>query len=199
MAVDFNKFISELRARLTATHERLAKLREARRPHALDAVSGDAKAKKAIANIDAEVASATAEGETLAMALEEAEHRKVEHEAKAAEEERLRREAEARKIAEDIAKASKEADRMAAQLVRCLDTRADLIGRLGQTGVVYSGVLNGLRNPLRIRAALWVAGLGPHGVIEHVTGMHQKPLGEADAIRPDLIGQAADVSPETVR
>ena len=158
MAVDFDKLISDLRARIAATHERLAKLREAKRPHTLEAVSGDAKAKKAIANIDAEVASATAEGETLAMALEEAEHRKVEHEAKAAEDERLRREADARKIAEDIAKASKEADRTAAQLVRWLDTRADLIGRLGQTGVVYSGVLNGLRNPLRIRAALWVAG-----------------------------------------
>ena len=125
MAVDFNKLISDLKAKLAATNERLAGLREARRPHALDAVSGDAKARKAIAGLDTEVASVTAEGETLALAIEEAEHRKVEHEAKAAEEERLRREADARKIAEDIAKASKEADRMAAQLVRCLDTRAD--------------------------------------------------------------------------
>ena len=74
-------------------------------------------------------------------------------------------------------------------LTRWLDNRADLIGKLGETGVVYSGVLNGLRNPLRIRAALWVAGLGRHGVLEHVVGTHQKPLGEADAIRPDLIGQ----------
>ena len=199
MAVDFDKLISDLKAKLAATDERLAQLREAKRPHTLEAVSGDAKAKKAIANIDAEVASATAEGETLAMALEEAEHRKVEHEAKAAEEEQLRREAEARMIAEDIAKASNEADRTAAQLVRCLDTRAEAIVQLGRTGVVYSGVLNGLRNPLRIRAALWVAGLGRYGVLEHVAGMHQKPLGEADAIRPDLIGQAAGVSPETVR
>ena len=189
MAVDFKKLISDLRARLTATHERLAKLREARRPHALDAVTGDVKAKKAIASLDSEVASAAAEGETLAMALEEAEHRKAEVEAKAAEEERLRREADARKIAEEIAKASAKVDRTAAQLAQCLDTRANLIGKLGETGVVYSGVLNGLRNPLRIRAALWVAGLGRHGFLEHVVGTHQKPLGEADAIRPNLIGQ----------
>ena len=37
----------------------LAELREARRPHAVDAVAGKRKAQKAIANIDAKIASAT--------------------------------------------------------------------------------------------------------------------------------------------
>jgi hypothetical protein len=181
MAIDFNKLISDLKVKLTATNDRLANLREARRPHALDAVTGDAKAKKTIAVLDAKVVNATVEGETLAMALEE--------EAKAAEEDRLRREAEAREIADEIAKASAKVDQVAAQLAQCLDTRTDLIGKLGETGVVYPGVLNALRNPLRLRAALWVAGLGRHGVLEHVVGTHQKPLSQADAIPESLIGR----------
>jgi hypothetical protein len=189
MAIDFNKLISDLKVKLTATNDRLANLREARRPHALDAVTGDAKAKKTIAVLDAKVVNATVEGETLAMALEEAERRKVEYEAKAAEEDRLRREAEAREIADEIAKASAKVDQVAAQLAQCLDTRTDLIGKLGETGVVYPGVLNALRNPLRLRAALWVAGLGRHGVLEHVVGTHQKPLSQADAIPESLIGR----------
>jgi hypothetical protein len=189
MTIDFDNLLADLRARLTATQERLAKLKEARRPHALDAVSGSAKAKKTIAILDTKVTSAASEGETLTMALEEAEKRKAEAEAKAAEEDRLRREVEAREIVNEIAKTSAKVDRTAAQLAQCLDTRTDLIGRLGETGVVYSGVLNALRNPLRLRAALWVAGLGRHGILEHVVGTHQKPLGEADAIRHGLIGR----------
>jgi hypothetical protein len=189
MAVDFNKLISDLKAKLVVTNERLAKLREARRPHALDAVTGDTRAKKAIAVLETKAANATAEGETLAMALEEAEKRKAEAEAKAAEEDRLRREAEAREIADEIAKASAKVDQVAAQLAQCLDTRTDLIGKLGETGVVYPGVLNALRNPLRLRAALWVAGLGRHGVLEHVVGTHQKLLSEADTIPENLIGR----------
>lgn len=189
MTQDFNKLIPKLQARITEAIERLARLREARRPHAIDAVSGNQKAKKAIAGIDAEVASAAAEGETLAVALEEAERQKAEAETKAAEEERIRREAEARTIAKEIVEVSKKADRAAAQLVQCLDTRADLISKLSKTKAVYPGVPSAMRKPQRIRAALWSAGLGRHGVLEHIVGTHQKPLCEADTFRPDLIGQ----------
>lgn len=189
MTVDFDKLITKLQARIGATRERLTGLRGARRPHALDAVSGNRKARKAIAGIDAEVASAAAEGETLAIALEEAERQKGEAQEKAAEEERLQREAEARRIAVEIFKVSKQADQAAVHLVMCLDTRANLISKLSETRAVYPGVPNTMRKPLRICAALWSAGLGRHGVLQHVVGTVRRPLCEADAIRPELIGQ----------
>ena len=193
MAVDFNKLISDLKAKLAATNERLAKLREARRPHALYAVSGDAKAKKAIANIDADVASAAAEGETLAMALEEAEHRKVEHEAKIAAEDRRRREAEAREICEAILAKDRELDRAAASLHKLLTDREQLIGKLADLSVIYPGVTNALRRKRSVNGAMIHAGLNQFANIELTSPDARKPLVESDKSLSNPIMTADDI------
>ena len=97
-AVDFAALISSLKAKLKGTHEQLAKLTEQRRPVALDAVTGDEKAKQVIRKIDTDVVATRNEAETLAVAIEEAEKRKIEHDAQVAAADRRRREAEAREI-----------------------------------------------------------------------------------------------------
>ncbi len=193
MAVDFKKLISDLRARITATHERLAGLREARRPHALDAVSGDAKAKKAIAGLDTEVASTAAEGETLAMAIEEAEKRKVEHEAKIAAEDRRRREAEAREICEAILAKDRELDRAAASLHKSLTDREQLIGKLADLNVIYPGMINALRRKRSVNGAMIHAGLNQFANIEHVNPDARKPLVESDKSLSNPIMTADDI------
>ncbi len=193
MAVDFNKLISDLKTKLAATNERLAKLREARRPHALDAVTGDAKAAKAIAGLDTKVASATAEGETLAMALEEAEKRKVEHEAKIAAEDRRRREAEAREICEAILAKDRELDRAAASLHKSLTDREQLIGKLADLNVIYPGMVNALRRKRSVDGALIHAGLNNFANIEHASPDASKPLVESDKSLSNPIMAAYDL------
>jgi len=193
MAVDFNKLISDLKAKLVATNERLAKLREARRPHALDAVSGHAKAKKAIAGLDTEVASATAEGETLAMALEEAEKRKVEHEAKIAAEDRRRREAEAREICEAILAKDRDVDQAAAMLQKSLTDREQLIGKLADQNVIFPGMINALRRKRSVNGAMIHAGLNKFADIEHVSPDARKPLVETDKSLSNPIMTADDI------
>ena len=192
MAVDFNKLISDLRARITATHERLAKLREARRPHSLEAVSGDAKAKKVIADLDTEIASTTAEGETLAIAMEEAEKRKVEHEAKIAAEDRRRREAEARKICQAILAKDRELDRAAASLHKSLTDREQLISKLADLNIIYPGVINALRRKRSVDGAMIHAGLNQFANIERASPDARKPLVESDKSLSNPIMTADD-------
>ncbi len=79
--MDFAAVIPDLRSKLAKANERLANLGEKRRPFALDAVIGGAKARRAIEKIDADVAAARNESETLTVAIEEAEKRKADHEA----------------------------------------------------------------------------------------------------------------------
>jgi hypothetical protein len=87
--------ISDLKSRLARAEERLAKLAEKRRPHALGAATGDAKAKRAIEKLDADAAAARGDIETLGLLDgEEAEKREAEHDAQVAAEDRRRREAE---------------------------------------------------------------------------------------------------------
>ena len=193
MVVNFSKLISDLKAKLAATNERLAKLREARRPHALDAVSGDAKAKKAIAGLDTEVASVTAEGETLVIALEEAEKRKVEHEAKIAAEDRRRREAEAREICEAILAKDRELDRAAASLHKSLTDREQLIAKLAGLSVLYPGLINALRRKRSVNGAMIHAGLNKFANIELVSPDGRKPLVEADKSLSNPIMAADDI------
>src|SRR5688500_17031503 len=51
---DFTKLIADIQAKISATRERLAYLREKRRPHALGAFSGDEAASVAVAEIAAD-------------------------------------------------------------------------------------------------------------------------------------------------
>ena len=91
--MDFAALITDLKAKLATANQRLGKLAEQRRPHALDAVTGSARAKKAIEKIDTQAAATRSEAETLATAIEEAAKQKAEHEARLAVEDRRRREA----------------------------------------------------------------------------------------------------------
>ncbi len=159
----------------------------------MDAVSGDAKAKKAIAGLDTEFASLTVEGETLAMALEEAEHRKVEHEAKIAAEDRRQREVEAREICEAILAKDREIDRAAALLQKSLTDREQLIGKLAGLNVIYPGVINALRRKRSVNGAMIHAGLNKFANIEHASPDARKPLVESDKSLSNPIMTADDI------
>lgn len=180
MTLDFEKLITDLKSRISETGERLARLREDRRPHALKAVTGDRKARKAIANIDAEVASVAAEGETLAVALEEVQKQKAEHAAKAAAKERRQREIQARKLCRSILAKDSEIDEAAASLYRLLSEREEFIGQLSGTGVIYSGVINALRRRRNATGALLHAGLRQFVNFELGSPEARKPLQETD-------------------
>jgi hypothetical protein len=179
--MDFAAVISDLKVKLTRTNERLAGLGERRRPHALGAMTGDARAKKAIEKIDADAAAARNEADTLTVAIEEAEKRKAEHEAQIAAEDRRRREAEARAICAAILETDREFDQTAERLYQSLIEREELIRKLASLGVVYPGVINALRRKLNINAALVHAGLHKFADIHLGPPNFRRPLAELDA------------------
>ncbi len=180
MTQDFNKLISDLRLRIGVTQESLTELREARRPHAVDAVAGERKAQKAIADIDAKIASATAEVETLKLALEETERQKAEHEVKIAEEDRQRRESEARKVCQAILAKDGEIDEAAAKLHELLEDREGLIRELSNTRVIYPGLINALRRKRNVTGTMLHAGLHQYANFELGSPDARKPLVESD-------------------
>jgi len=191
--VDSSTLISDLKAKLAATNERLGKLTEQRRPCSLEAVTGDTKAKRVIEKIDAEVAATHCEAKTVAMAIEEAEKRKVKYEAKIAAEDRRRREAEAREICEAILAKDRELDRAAASLHKSLTDREQLIGKLADLNVIYPGVINALRRKRNVNCAMVHAGLNQFANIEHVSPDARKPLVESDKSLSNPIMTADDI------
>jgi uncharacterized protein YhaN len=187
--------VAELSAKLDAARSRLAVLREARRPHALPAVSGDPKARKAIEKLESEVAAAASETMTLADALQEAEREQREEEARAAAEELRGRRDEATDLWGHVQAASKAADEVMNKLATVLDEREQLITQLWSTGVVYHGAINAMRRPQNIRSALFRAGVGRHLGVEigHVVGRQRQSLAQCSAVRSELVGwQQAD-------
>ncbi|WP_163265608.1 hypothetical protein [Chelativorans alearense] len=187
---DFTKMIDEIRAKIASTADRLAELREKRRPHALGAFGGDEKASAAVAKIAAEESAVRDEADTLALALEEAEKRKAEADRIAAEKDQLARDKEAKRISKAIEAAAVEFDVVAMQLVEILEKRAALISELRGTRVLYDGYIGALQRPSRVMSALWAAGLGRYDVLKHVDGAHRHPLAKSDAHRQELFGGA---------
>jgi len=178
--MDFAALITDLKAKLATANQRLGKLAEQRRPHALDAVTGGIKAKRAIEKINTQAAATRSEAETLAAAIEEAEKRKTEHEARLAAEDRRRREAEAREVSEAILGEDREFDRLAGLACQSLERREALVRKLDGLGVVYGGVIAALHRKLKINGALLSVGLGRHCNLERVAPAFRLPLAEAD-------------------
>jgi hypothetical protein len=178
--MEFATVILDLKAKLAATTERIAMLGERRRPHALGAVTGDAKSKKAIEKIDADAIAARNEAETLIVAIEEAERRRAEHKVQIAAEDRRRREAETRATCAAILEADLEFDEAAERLGQSLVRREKLVRKLAGLGVVYPGVVNALRRKQNINAALVHAGVQQFADLPLGPPNCRKPLAELD-------------------
>src|SRR4051794_7565903 len=152
--MDFAALISDLKAKLAGTIEHAAKLTEQRRPYALDAVSGDAEAKRTIKKIDADVIAIRSETETLEIAIAEAEKRKTEHDAQVAAEDRCRRETEARAICGAILELDREFDNIAERLHQVLTNRERMVRDLANLDVIYPSIIKALRRRRSINGAL---------------------------------------------
>lgn len=192
--MNFAAVISGLKARVATTNERLAKLAERRRPYALDAVIGDAKAKRAIEKIDADADAARNEAETLTVAIEEAEKRRAEYEARLVSEVRRRREAGARSVCAAILEADREFDEAAKRLCQSLASRQELVRKVAALDVIYPGVVNALRRKQHINAALAYAGLQQFADMPLGPPNCRKPLAELDASLGNPIMSAIEAS-----
>jgi chromosome segregation ATPase len=187
--MQLSELITDLKSRLSSTTGKLVELREGRRPYALDAAKGDAKAKKAIAAIDADVAATTSEVTTLEVAIEEAERRAIEE--AQAEQERTRqlKIAEANEIVTDLEATNAKADTLMEELAQVLDRRQALASDLARTGVVYSGALKALQRQSAIQAAAWFWGLSDHlGIDVPGSASQRLPLAASSVVKPDLVG-----------
>jgi hypothetical protein len=194
--MDFVVVISDLKTKLARTNERLAKLGERRRPHALGAATGDAKAMRSIEKIDADAAAARNEADTLALAIEEAETRKAEHEVHLAAEDRRRREAEARAVCATILEADREFDHAAEGLCHSLARREELVRKLASLGVIYPGMINALRRKPNINSALVYAGLHRFADLQLGLPNLRRPLAELDRSLSNPIMTKAAITDE---
>lgn len=179
--MNFAAILPDLKARLAGTSERIAKLQQERRLYALDAASGDAEAKKAITEIDADAGTARSETEMLALAIEEAEKREANCAAQVAAEDRRLLEHEARATCAAILEADREFDRAAERLCQSLSRREELVRKLANLGVVYPGVVHALRRRQNINAALAHTGVHRFADLHLAPPSLRKPLAELDA------------------
>jgi hypothetical protein len=196
--MDFPAVISDISTRLQAVTARIAELAEQRRPHAFDAVTGDASARRAIEKIDVDAAAARNESETLTVALEEAQRRQADHLAKLAAEDRARRANETRAACAECLEIDVKFDEAARQLVQLLRQREECISKMAQLGVIYSGVINALRRRSKITAA-HAAGLNRFAELDlrgSLPGSRGR-LAELDGVLRAPVMQAADADQES--
>ncbi|MGX5830336.1 hypothetical protein [Mesorhizobium sp. 43Arga] len=170
----------DIRQRLEANAQRLGELREALRPYALTAMTGDKAAAKKVAEIADEERTLRSEVTTFEVALEEALRLEEEAAKLAMEEDRQRRMAEARRIGEQIVEAARRFDVLAAEMGAVLRRRQELAREVWQTGMVPDGYSHAMRRPHLIASALAHAGLGEFGVVNG-SGTRARTLEQADA------------------
>lgn len=188
--MNLESVVSLIKTKLAATHDRFAVLKEQRRPYALDAATGNAKAQKTIEQLDAEIAATHRETETLTVALEEAEKRKIEREAELAAEDHRRREAEAQKICKGLVQLDEAFDRLAIQLCSKLAERETKIRELAALNIVYFGMIKALSRKRNITGALVHAGLHRFAELNNVGFDARQPLSVLDkSLREPLISK----------
>jgi hypothetical protein len=194
--IDFVSMMSDLNAKLLSTKERVTELAQQRRPHAFGAATGDSAAIKALKDIDARLATARNEAETLTIAIEETERRKAEYRAQLAAQDRQRRETEARAICKSILKVDQEFDRLAAQVQAKLTERQELIQKLAALDVVYSGMIHALQRKRQINGALMFAGIHQFAELNLVGPDARRSLAESDKSlnKPIMTDPAVDGS-----
>lgn len=172
--------IEDLKARLAGTASALAGLREKRRPVALKAMQGDAKAQKAVAALDAEEATVRSDALTAEMALEEAERLEREERARLAEEAKEQRRQEAAIAASELLDISEAIDRKAAELAELFGQRYELAYKIGRSGAIPSNLVNRLLRAEPADRAMMVAGLSGFISMPRGAAMHREPLAAAD-------------------
>jgi hypothetical protein len=175
--------IGELKKRAAEMASQLTTLGDRRRSYAFAAVSdSDAKARKAIADIDFERDALLKEQATVADALEIGEALAKQHalEAKAAEEHT--RQVEAHKCAQAVAALNSELDLMLLQLRECFERRAVCLRALGNVGVVDPSLVLKLSNKSGPTSAAHSAGLNKYLNLDMVPNVSQRPLADSNAI-----------------
>ncbi|WP_131802898.1 hypothetical protein [Mesorhizobium sp. ORS 3428] len=170
---------AEIRTRLQANEQRLAELREERRPVALASLSGDKAASKEIARITAEESALRSEIDTLEVAAEHAERLEAEEAQRAAKEDRQKRETEARRLAALLIENSQRFDALAGEMTAVLRRRRELARQIWGTGTVTDAYVNTSHRPYIVASAMAAAGLADFDVV-NTTGTRRRPLAEAD-------------------
>jgi hypothetical protein len=172
---------TELRARLTDADLRLSDLEgRRRRAPVLDAINGDAAARKRIDRLDAEIEQAKRQCSELALAIEQsAELEAAEREAAAAREADQRLD-QARQIGAEIVETARGFDKAIAEAVAALRRRAVLRTALQKTGCLESQYANRIATRPPVNQALIAAGMGAFAEIEHTAGHKFRPLVDSD-------------------
>jgi hypothetical protein len=152
---------SDIRARQTATKERLSALSSERRALALAAAEGDARASDRIVVVSSEIARLTADVAILDDALHLAQQRaEAEREADRRRAAAARAE-RARQLVGALETAASECDRLAAALVHALDARRGILDDLHRVGIDVR------RSTSRTRSHRCLAA---SGLLEHLEG-----------------------------
>ena len=186
--------LSQLRARLTDVGKQLSSLADRRKSFSLAAATGDATARKQIADTDAEAEALRREEQTISAAVETAValDKQQELEAQAAEEHA--RQVDAHRHAQGVIALNLEIDAALVHLREMFERRAVLLAGLARTNIVdglFVGRLAGKAGPTR---AACHAGLAKFIALEHPSPQSVRPLADTNTI---LVGIGAPPEAES--
>jgi hypothetical protein len=170
---EFNKRISDIAAKLAGLSDR-------RKSYAYAAATGDAKARKAIGDVDFEEASLLKEQQTINSAIETAQALEKQHELDAEAEARRAREIEAYKAARAVASLNLELDQELVRLREAFERRAILLKALGDTGAVDPTLVMRLHHKSLATSAAQLVGLSRFLNLEMTPTASQRPLASSN-------------------
>jgi hypothetical protein len=175
--------IGELKRRAAEVASALTSLSDRRRSYAFAAVSdSDAKARKAIADIDFESDSLRKEQATISDALEIGEALAKQEALDAQAEARRERERAAYTAARGVVTLNEEIDLALSQLREMFERRSVILRSLGNVGVVDPSLLMRLANKAGPTSAAHSAGLGRYLNLEMTPVVSQRPLSDANSV-----------------
>jgi len=181
--------LSQLRARLTDVGKQLSSLADRRKSFSLAAATGDATARKQIADTDAEAEALRREEQTISAAVETAVALDKQQEL-----EEHARQVDAHRHAQGVIALNLEIDAALVHLREMFERRAVLLAGLARTNIVdglFVGRLAGKAGPTR---AACHAGLAKFIALEHPAPQSVRPLADTNTI---LVGIGAPPEAES--
>jgi len=196
--MNFEAEITKLAERASALDAKLANLADKRKGYSLDATTGDFAAIKEIAKIDADADACRKERQTLSAAIEQLDSLLDAEAAALKRQDREKREAEARKLADGAIAINNEIDATLIRLRQLFERRHDVIYRLGDTKTISSRLISRMLQKFSPTCAARHAGLHNFVSIEHAPPEHVRPLSESNAVLCGNLNAAVDAALEQI-
>jgi hypothetical protein len=179
---DLASRISQLKLRAVELTKQISGLADKRKSYAFAASDGDAKAKKAIADVDFEMESLRKEEQTVGAGIESGEALIAQQALDAATAARREREAEAHRTAQAISALNVELDERLKELRDVFERRASLFAQLSNTGMVDLGMIMRLGHKSSATSSAHLAGLGRFLAMEMTPVVAQRPLADSNSL-----------------